>query len=165
MVAIADNGVIGHRGMLPWQGKLPADMKRFQEQTRGKAVVMGHGTFESIPKRFRPLPDRENLVLTKSKVLLGLRDFEPGYQMVTWEEVVERSKNEDLFVIGGAEIYKLALPLAEELYVTLVHTNPEGDTFFPSWDKDEWGLVFSDFHPADDRNEYDFTFQVYKRLH
>ncbi len=161
IVAMAENGVIGNNGSIPW--KLHTDMKWFQGLTSWKPVVMGSKTYWSLPAPYRPLPNRENLVLTRQpKNLLG--------QAVTvldnFDEILKLSKTQDVFVIGGAEIYALALPHASEMYITRVEAEPLGDTFFPQWEKREWQLVSSVRHPQDEKNDHPFHWEVWRhRVH
>ena len=131
VAAVARGGVIGRDGGLPW--RLPEDLARFRELTTGHAVVMGRRTWESLPDRFRPLPDRRNAVVTRN----------PSWQ----EDGAERAGSledalallageERVFVIGGGAIFADALPLADELHLTEIDVDVAGDTFFPEWDRD-----------------------------
>jgi dihydrofolate reductase len=162
IVAVSDNGVIGRGGELPWRQR--ADLRRFKELTAGHTVVMGRKTYESILVRNgRPLPDRRNIVLTRQS------DFEAlGCEIAgSWQEVKRLTEDEDeIFVIGGAEIYRLAAPHANRLYLTRIHTEIDGDalTFFPRelrWDR-SWSNL-PGRHPADAENEHEYTFNVYER--
>ena len=160
IAAIADNGVIGKEGVLPWN-KLRGDMIHFVETTDGKAVVTGRKNYFSIPDKFRPLKGRENIVLTRHPKILDSED-------VTIEEnflnIVLRSKTETIWVIGGSEVYNLFLPFADEMVLTRVHAKPEGDVFFPKWSQERWELVSSlGTHPADARNEHSFTIERYRQ--
>ena len=130
LAAVASDGVIGLGGAIPW--RIPEDMARFRERTTGHAVVMGRKTWDSLPERFRPLPGRRNVVVTRN----------PGWSA----EGAERAGSlEDalhlvegvpqVFVIGGAELFAAALPLADELLLTEIDADVEGDTFFPPWDR------------------------------
>jgi dihydrofolate reductase len=159
IVAISKNGVIGKNNKLPW--KLPDDMDWFKNKTGTIPVVMGTKTFLSLPDKFRPLPNRENIVISRSK----RPELEKmGVVVVnSWQDILSRARNEDMFVIGGSEVYALAIPNTQEMYVTLVHVKVSGDTFFPKWDKNEWELVSSVDHPADKRHAHSFTWEVYKR--
>ena len=154
IVAAAENGVIGRKGDLPW--RLSDDLKRFKTVTMGKPIVMGRKTYESIG---RPLPGRQNIVITR----------QPGYSaegcdvVATVEQAVEVANDaEEIMVIGGSEIYALFLPAARRLYLTRVHAEVDGDAFFPT-PGDEWNLVSDEPHAADEKNEYDVSFQVYER--
>ncbi len=158
IVAMTDDGVIGLDGQLPW--RLPEDLRRFKAQTLGKPVIMGRKTFESIG---RPLPQRHNIVLTRQ------RDFSVGDPAVTIVADVEsalRAAGEvpEVMIIGGAEIYRLALPLAERLVLTRVHASVRGDTYFPPIEPTNWRLVSSEQYPADEKHAYSMTFEDLERV-
>lgn len=165
IAAIADNNVIGRDGKLPWH--LPDDLKHFHDLTVGHPVIMGRKTYESIPEKHRPLPDRTNIVLTRQDIEI------PGCVVVhSIEEAIDRAMGyelpatsglrlQEVFVIGGAEIYRQALPLARRMYLTRVHAQVEGDAFFPEVDWGEWEAVSREEHPADSRHVYSFTFWHY----
>lgn len=147
IVAVAENGIIGDKNALLWNIK--EDMRRFRTTTTGHPVVMGRKTFESIG---RPLPKRTNVVITR-----GDCEFE-GCEMVhSLEEALAKfSQDEEIFIIGGAQIYSQALPLADKLYLTIVHRNYEGDTSFPEIDMSEWReLCREEFERGE---EYDGAF-------
>ena len=130
VAAVARNGVIGRAGGLPWQ--IPEDLARFRELTTGHAVVMGRRTWDSLPERFRPLPGRRNVVVTRNEVWR-----EPGGERAgSLAEALELLAGEErVFVIGGGELYVEALPLADELQLTEIDSEIEGDTLFPSWER------------------------------
>ena len=159
--AMAENGVIGRDNRLPW--RLPVDMKHFMTTTMGKPVIMGRKTLESMKS---PLPGRTNIVLTRDP--LWQRD---GVQVVgELSEALDLAEQQGLIdgvdetmIIGGAEIYALALPLAERLYVTRVHAEPAGDVYFPPFDLDAWRLLSQQQHPADDRHSASCSIEVYER--
>ncbi|MDP2651279.1 MAG: dihydrofolate reductase [bacterium] len=158
IAAVAENDVIGQDLEIPW--RLPDDMKWFKETTVGHIVVMGRKTWDSIPPKFRPLPDRLNVVLT-------LQAPHPDMQLVLddWYDVLDLAHGDkDVFVIGGGEIYALALPHAERLLITRVHCEPEGNIYFPKYDESEWLLMTSEPHSADDKHAYSFTWEVYRRV-
>jgi dihydrofolate reductase len=155
IVAVADNGVMGRGNSLPW--RLSADLKRFKELTTGHTLIMGRKTFESIG---RPLPDRISIVLTRD------RGYErPGAVVVhSLEEALERcSGEEEVFAIGGAEVFGEALPRAQRLYFTRVHADVTGDVLFPAPDLAEWERVEQMALPADGKNEFPTTYEVYVR--
>ena len=156
VAAIAENGVIGHGNRLPWH--LPADLKRFKALTMDKPILMGRKTFEAIGK---PLPGRRNLVLTRSA---GFRP--PGVDIVggVEEALAVNADAPELMVIGGAEVYRLFLPLARRIYLTRVHAPIVGDTRFPNCDWNEWRKVDRSTHPADDKNAYAMTFLTLERI-
>lgn len=129
VVAVADNGVIGNKGDLPWS--LPEDLRHFREVTTGHTVIMGRNTFASIG---RPLPNRKNVVLTRD------RDWAADGVTVAHDldTALEEVTQGDAMVIGGAQIYAQALPLADLQIITEVHQSPAGDTRYPDFDRDEW---------------------------
>jgi dihydrofolate reductase len=155
IVAMAQNGVIGRDNALPW--RLPEDLKRFKEFTLGKPILMGRKTFEAIG---RPLPGRANLVLTRD------RDWHaPGVIPVhSVEEALRQTRTcDELVAIGGAEIYRLLLPLARRIYLTHVHADIPGDTYFPAFDPAQWDDVEFRSLPADERHAYPLTFVTLER--
>lgn len=159
IVAVSENDVIGRHGDLPW--RLKTDLQRFRQLTVGHAVIAGRRTHESILRRLgKPLPDRRTVVLSRAPGYMA-----PGCEVVTtWEDALERVKDEDeVFVIGGEEVYRLALPHADRLYLTRVHTVVPGDAFFPSFDRKAWKAVRQEYHPHDQENEFDHTFEVLVR--
>jgi dihydrofolate reductase len=155
IVAMAQNGVIGRGNALPW--RLPKDLKRFREFTLGKSLLMGRKTFEAIG---RPLPQRINLVLTRDRAWSA-----DGVQVVHSVEEALRQVNatEELVAIGGAEIYSLVLPFAQRIYLTHVHADVPGDTFFPPFDSTQWTDVECSAHPADEQHAYPVTFMTLER--
>ena len=155
VVAIADNGVIGRGGILPWY--LPDDLRHFKSVTLGKPVLMGRRTFESIGK---PLPGRRNLVLTGSA-----RPLPAGVEPVASVEAARALVGDaaELCVIGGAALYAQALPLASRIYLTRIHGAVSGDVHFPAWDAAAWREVQRHEHPADARHAYAMTFLTLER--
>lgn len=157
IAAVAENGVIGHSDSLPW--RLAADLRRFKRLTMGHHLILGRKTFDSIG---RPLPGRTMLVISR-----GSPPLPPGVRLVgslqQAIEVTEAAGEQEAFVAGGGEIYRLALPLAERLYLTRVHAHIEGDTVFPPFDPTAWRLVSREDHPADESNEYPCSFEVFDR--
>lgn len=154
IVAIADNGVIGGGNELLWH--IPDDLKRFKRITSGHSVIMGRKTFESIGK---PLPNRRNIVVTRN-----LEFYVVGVEVASsLATALEMTKNEaEVFVIGGGEIYRQALPMASKLYITRVHAEYKGDTYFPEIDPQEWQLVYSEKgNPTISPN---YTFEEYIRI-
>lgn len=133
IAAVARNGVIGDDNRLLWH--LPEDMQFFRETTRGHPVIMGRKTWESLPPRFRPLPGRRNLVITRQPGFAA-----PGAEVVgALQEAIERLDDRPLaFVIGGAEIYAQALPQAQRLLLTEIDQDFEGDAVFPRWPRDDF---------------------------
>jgi dihydrofolate reductase len=155
VAAVAENGVIGSGNRMPWH--LPADLKRFKTLTMGKPILMGRKTLEAIGK---PLPGRRNLVLTRAA---GLQV--PGIEIVHSAEqaLATCAEAPELMVIGGAEVYRLFLPLAQRMHLTRVHAPIVGDTRFPNCDWSEWRKVERSTHPVDERNRYAMTFLVLER--
>lgn len=156
LVAVADNGVIGRDNQLLW--RLRSDLRRFRELTWGKPMIMGRKTFESIGK---PLPGRETIVLTRDPGFAA-----PGVQVAhSWEEAVatgraaaERMNADAVAVVGGAEIYALAIPQVERIHLTQVHTSPEGDAVFPAYDRSAFAEVRRSEHQKGPDDEHPFTF-------
>jgi dihydrofolate reductase len=155
IVACSENNVIGKDNGLIW--RLSNDLKRFKALTTGHAIVMGRKTFEAIG---RPLPNRRNIILSKN-----LESMEGCEIMRSADEVLElaKSTDEELFIIGGGQVYEQILPFADKLYLTLVHTVAEGDTFFPTLNRDEWTEVARESFKADEKNEFDYEFVDYLR--
>lgn len=155
--AIADNRAIGYKNDLVYH--LRADLRRFKQLTTGHTVLMGRRTFESLPKG--ALPNRRNIVLTRSK------DFQaPGVEVFPSFDaaLASCSADEEVFVIGGASIYREALPKADRLMLTHIHATPaEADTFFPEVSWPEWRLVSEEHHDADEQNPEQYTFADYVR--
>lgn len=155
IVAADEQGVIGFQGNIPWH--LPEDLKKFKERTMGHPVIVGRKTFESIG---RPLPGRTNIVIT------NIQDYHADGCLIahSLDDALGLAKDADeVFVIGGGQIFKLALPVAEVIYFTKVHTVVDGDVFSPGFNKEEWELVSSEFHKKNEKNPVDFTYLTYKR--
>ncbi|MED5439966.1 MAG: dihydrofolate reductase [Pseudomonadota bacterium] len=160
IVAVAENGVIGRNNALPWY--LPNDLKYFKQTTMGKPVIMGRKTYESIGK---PLPGRTNIVMTRQA------DYQPeGVKVVNSVEAARElaesvcliAGQEEALILGGAEIYTLALPHTDRLYLTEVHADVEGDAFFPEYDKSLWQEVAREDFAAEGPNPYNYSFVVYE---
>lgn len=153
IAAVGRNGVIGKDNQLLWY--LPADLQHFKRLTTGHAIVMGRKTYESIG---RPLPNRTNIVVTRQP------DFRvSGCVVVPSLEEAMGGLTNDAFVIGGGELYALALPLVDKIYLTEVSASPEGDTFFPTLNLIDWQEISRTHHPADDRHAYAFDFVELER--
>lgn len=154
VVAMDRNGLIGRDGDLPW--RLPNDLKHFKRLTVGKTVLMGRKTWISLG---RPLPDRDNWVLTRDPQFAaeGCRVFH------RLEDALAAHAGDELMVIGGAELYRQTLPLAQRLYVTEVDARLEGDTHFPALDATQWRQVSDESHAADDRHAYAYSFKLLER--
>jgi dihydrofolate reductase len=161
IAALAQNRVIGKDNDLPW--RLPDDMKFFMQSTKGHYVIMGRKNYDSLQDKFKPLPQRTNIVVTRQKDLHA-----PGCIVVNAVEkaldIAKQNNEQEAFVIGGAEIYKIALPLAHRLYLTEIHAHVQGDTYFPEFDKKEWNEVSRVPHKADERHPFSFDFVIYERV-
>jgi len=157
IVAVSENGVIGRDGGLPW--RLSADLKHFKKTTMGHHLIIGRRTWDEVGK---PLPGRTMVVVTRS------RKFSPqGVQVVrSLEQAIEvAAADDEPFIGGGAQIYRIALArdLVDRIYLTRIHAEVEGDTFFPDFDIDRWELVSEEQHQEDEKNEYPYSFLVYER--
>ena len=155
IVAVAENGVIGDRNRLLWH--ISEDLRRFKALTSGHPVVMGRKTWESLG---RPLPNRTNVVITRQELALE------GCTVVhSLAEALALFPDEaEVFVIGGAQIYAEAMPLADRFYLTRVGHAYAGDTRFPDWNPAEWQLVASEAHPCGVDYPYPFVFETYERI-
>ncbi|MCB0766961.1 MAG: dihydrofolate reductase [Flavobacteriales bacterium] len=162
IAAVAENGIIGHKGDLPWH--LPDDLKYFQRITKGHHVITGRKNYESIPAKYRPLKDRVNLVVSRNPEYDA-----PGALVVdslgAGLEVAHLAQESEAFIIGGGQIYREALTmrLVDRLYLTLVHADVEGDTRFPALEPDEWEELACERHEMDERHAYAFSFVVLVR--
>lgn len=155
IAAAAENNALGKDNEMVWH--LPDDFKRFKQLTTGHHIIMGRKTFESFPK---PLPNRTHIVITRQK------DYSPENCIVVQsmrDAIGKAPQNEDVFVIGGGEIYNLGLPYADKIELTRVHAEFEADAFFPKINPDEWKLANEEFHPKDEKHNVDFTFQTFIR--
>ncbi|GHA54337.1 dihydrofolate reductase [Pontibacter akesuensis] len=156
VVAAAENNVIGKDNDLIWY--LPADLKHFKSITMGHPMLMGRKTYESIGK---PLPGRTSIIITSQK------DFKAEGCVVvhSLEEALEKGRelDDDLCIIGGANVYQQALPLADKVYLTRVHHSFDGDVFFPELSPAEWQVVEEEHHEPDEKNKYSYTFQTLTR--
>lgn len=157
IAAAGKNNELGLNNDLLWH--LPNDFKRFKALTTGHYIVMGRKTFESFPK---PLPNRTHIIITRKK------DYEVPENCFVFnslEEAIEKCpKNENVFIIGGGEIYKQAIHLADCIELTRVHQTFEADTFFPEINPSQWKKTFEEQHSKDEKHQFDFTFETYKRL-
>ena len=152
IVAVAENGVIGHHNQLIWH--LPNDLKQFKRLTTGHCIIMGRKTFESIGK---PLPNRTSIIISRNP------DFqiEGCITVDSLENAIKKAQeleNEETFVIGGAEIYRLSLPKVNKIYLTEVHHAFEGDTFFPVIDKTVWQETYREDFETDEKHSYKYSF-------
>ena len=161
IAALSQNHVIGKNNDLPW--RLPDDMKFFMQTTKGHYVIMGRKNYDSLKDNFKPLPNRTNIVVTRQKDLNA-----PGCIVVNSVEkgldIAKKNNEPEVFIIGGAEIYKIALPYAHRLYLTEIHAVVEGDTYFPEFNKKEWKEASRQSHAADDRHKFAFDFVLYEKI-
>jgi dihydrofolate reductase len=162
-VAIAENGVIGSKGGLPW--RLSTDLKRFKADTTGKPIIMGRKTWESFPKR--PLPGRLNIVVTRDKAYQAegaetASSLQDAIKLATTRARCMAGVDE-ICVIGGSEIYAQALSLADRLHITHVLAKVDGDTVFPPIDPEIWYLVSAEDFPAGEKDTHATRYAVYER--
>ena len=154
IAAVSENYALGKDNALLWH--LPDDFKRFRQLTTDHHIIMGRKTFESFPK---PLPNRTHIIITRQK------NYSAPEGCIVVESLSAAMtvlpKNEDAFVIGGGEIYKQALPYTDKIELTKVHGRFEADTFFPELNASEWQLVEKEFHPKDEKHQFDFTYETY----
>lgn len=156
IVAMAENRVIGRDGGLPW--RLPDDLKRFKRLTIDHTVIMGRKTFDEVKQ---PLANRRNVVITRNSA------WRPhGVTVVPSlaEALALGATEREVFVIGGGEIFREALPIADRLYLTVVHASVPGDTYFPAFDESAWVLESETEHPADEKHAFSFSFRDYIRV-
>jgi len=159
IVAVSQNNVIGRAGGIPW--RIPADMRHFRETTMGKPVIMGRRTWESLNG---PLPGRTNIVITRNKGFVAERVL----RAQRFEEALKQAQSltpqpDEIVVIGGAGVYRLALPLADRIYLTRVHGDIPGDTFFPQLNPQEWTEVDQRFVPRNAKASHDCTIMTLER--
>lgn len=156
IVAMDENQLIGRENDLPWS--LPADLKRFKEITMGHPIVMGRKTYESIG---RPLPGRENIILTTNKAYQaeGCKVFH------SFEDLLQYCQNHEneVFVIGGAVLFKLFLPYVDRLYITKIHQQFDGDVYFPDIDWSNFQIVARKKGVRDEKNPYDYEYLDYEK--
>jgi len=173
IAAVSKNNVIGKNNDIPW--KLPNDMKYFKKITVGDAVesgvmnhvIMGRKNWESIPEKYRPLPQRINWILTKNVEKFMNNNMIDNAFVVSDLEATLRTlsqQNNEVFVIGGGEIYELALPHANRLYLTEIDATIDGDVFFPSIDKSQWKEVSRVHNEPDEKHAYAYDFVLYERI-
>lgn len=157
IAAAGENNGIGKDNDLMWH--LPDDFKRFKELTTGHKIIMGRKTFESFPK---PLPNRIHIIITRDRQYQT--DFDNCRVVHSLDEALdELEKNESAYIIGGGDIYSMALPYADVIELTRVHHKFEADAFFPEIDTKQWELVRESHHDVDERHAYPFTYQTYYR--
>lgn len=161
IVAVAENNVIGKDNSLIWH--LPADMKYFKEKTTSHCVITGRKNYESIPEKFRPLPNRTNIVITRQKNYSA-----PGAIVVgSFEEAIDKAKqtgDPEIFIIGGAEIFKQSMQLADKLYLTKIHHYFVGDVYFPVINHGDWKEIHQQKGIVDEKNKYEHDFFTYEKI-
>lgn len=156
IAAVGKNNTIGKNNQLLWH--LPNDFKRFKQITTNHFIIMGRKTFESFPK---PLPNRTHIVISRQK------NYAPNGCIVVsnLEKAIEICpKNQEIFIIGGGEIYKQSIIIADKLDITKVHHSFDGDVFFPEIDLKIWKLTATIFNNRDEKHQYDYSFQVFERI-
>ncbi len=161
IVAAAENNVIGKDNALIWN--LPTDMKFFKDKTKGHPIITGRKNYESIPEKYRPLPGRTNIVITRQTAYSA-----PGAVVISSiNDAIKYAKhhfvNEEVFIIGGAEIYKQTLFECDKIYLTRIHHSFEGDAFFETLDNTVWKRIAHEDVAADEKNRYSFTFETWER--
>lgn len=167
IVGVGHHHVIGKDNKMPWH--LSADLRYFAKTTKGHPIIMGRKCYESIG---RPLPDRQNIIVTRN-----LSFQEAGCTIVhSLEQALKEAANyyptptkatqlPEVFIIGGGEIYRQAMALADRLYITYIDVDvPEGDVFFPEFDKSQWYTLLEEVHQKDEKNPYNYTFSILERL-
>lgn len=156
IAAAAQNNALGKDNQLVWH--LPDDFKRFKTLTTGHYIIMGRKTFESFPK---PLPNRTHVIITRQK------DYVVPEGCIVVDSLEKAIKfcpeNEENFIIGGGEIYKQSITIADKIELTRVHTSVDADTFFPEIDTEKWNLIFEEHHSSDEKHQFDFTFLTYTK--
>ncbi len=157
IVATAHNGVIGKDNEIPWY--LPADFAYFKRVTLNHHIIMGRNCYESIG---RPLPKRTNVIVTRNLFYVAsgcviVHSVEEGLKLA------EMNGEEEVFIIGGGEIYKQTMHLLDKIYITEVDLNTEGSVFFPEINTNEWHLVSEEKHLKDEKNEWDYTFKIFEK--
>lgn len=159
IVATSLNHAIGKNNQLLWH--LPADLKFFKTTTMGCPVVMGRKTFQSIG---RVLPGRKNVVITRDTSFNSNHEFDILIATSLQEAFKLLANESQIFILGGGEIYKQSMDLVDNIYLTKVHTTIEGDVYFPVINPQQFQLVWEESHQADEKNQYDYTFQKFERL-
>ena len=158
IAAVTENWIIGKDNRLPWT--LPDDMEWFNRITMGHAVIMGRRNYEANGNK--ALPGRLNIIISRQKDLF-LRDSTVVHSLEEAFAICEKAGEEEAFIIGGGEIYRLSLPYTDRIYLTIIHTRVEGDTSYPQLDLKKWKRIHVDAHKADERNPYDYTFNILEK--
>lgn len=158
IVAVAQNNVIGKDDDIPW--RLSSDLKYFKKTTINHHIISGRNNFLSIG---RPLPKRTNIIITRDPFYV-VTDCLVAHSVEEALQIAKENGEDEAFIIGGGKIYELSQAYWDKLYLTEVHAEVEGDTFFPNIDIKNWELISEDAHTADAKNEFDYTFKVYHRI-
>jgi dihydrofolate reductase len=159
IVIVAANGVIGRDNGLPW--RMSTDLKRFKALTMGHHMIMGRKTFDSIGRR--ALPGRPHVIVTRDA--MPIEGVQIAHSVDEALKIAEAAGDQEPFICGGAEIYRQSLHRASRMYITQIHADVEGDTFFPEFDDvNEWKLVDREDFEADEKNDYPFSFLTYERV-
>lgn len=158
IVATAKNNVIGKDNDIPWY--LPADLKYFKKITIGHHIIMGRKCYESIG---RPLPKRTNVVVTRNPFFIATGCL-IAHNVAEAVALAEANGESEVFIIGGGQIYEIAMPYIDRLYLTEVDLSVEGDIFFPEIDENLWKLTSEEKHSADEKNEHNYTFKILERI-
>ena len=160
IVAMAHNRVIGLNNQMPWH--LPADLAWFKKNTLNKPVIMGRKTFESIG---RPLPNRHNIVISRQ-----IESIDNKISNVSWVKSIDEAislaqaqQPDEVFIIGGGNIYQQVLPLIDRLYLTHIDAELQGDTYFPDYLPEQWQVIYQEDHQADEKNSYPYQFEILQR--
>lgn len=160
IVAMAHNRVIGLNNQMPWH--LPADLAWFKKNTLNKPVIMGRKTFESIG---RPLPNRHNIVISRQ-----IESSDNKISNVSWVKSIDEAislaqaqQPDEVFIIGGGNIYQQVLPLIDRLYLTHIDAELQGDTYFPDYLPEQWQVIYQQDHQADEKNSYPYQFEILQR--
>ena len=160
IAAMGSNRVIGKDNDLPWH--LPDDFKYFQQKTNGHFIIMGRKNWESLPHKFQPLPNRTNLVLTRQKDYQAkgatiIRSLQEG------QEIAAQNSENELFIIGGGEVYRMGLEIADRIYLTEIAGDFEGQVTFPELSANQWKEIDREHHATDERHQYAFDFVIYAK--
>ncbi len=159
IAAAAENNALGKDNDLLWH--LPDDFKRFKKLTTGHKIIMGRKTFESFPK---PLPNRTHIIITRDKTYAT--KYPDCIIVYSLEEALKLCKNDNTtYIIGGGQIYSLAMQYANKIELTRVHESFDADTFFPLIDVNKWNLATEEYHPKDEKHKYDFTYLTYVKTY
>lgn len=153
IAALAKNRVIGYKGKLPWP-KMKADLQRFRKLSLGKAVIMGSKTFQSLG---RPLPKRLNIILTRKKNL-KIKNCKIAHSIKEALQIAKKAGAKEVIIGGGASVYEQFLPLADKMYLTIIHAGFKGDAFFPKYSSREWEEIERSDYEPDEENPYSYSF-------